>query len=53
MSAAKNLSSTLFSWVIAGIPLMTALLSIGSAQARNDGFKEVTVYAHPPTGISS
>jgi hypothetical protein len=40
MSAAKNLSSTLFSCIIEGIPLVTALLVIGSAQARNDGFQK-------------
>jgi hypothetical protein len=39
MSVAKTLSSTLFLSVIAGIPLMAALLFIGSVHARNDGFK--------------
>jgi hypothetical protein len=39
MSEAKTLSSPLVACVIAGIPLMTALLSIGGVHARNDGFK--------------
>jgi hypothetical protein len=47
MGVAKTLSSNLFSCVIVGIPLAIALLFIGSAQARNDGFKDCI---HPEHG---